>query len=61
MLSTRRAKEVDCTLVLIGNNASDDPEGEVIFETIKSSVDESVVVLAVDDRQGVVTDGAVGG
>jgi trehalose synthase len=42
-------KEVDCTLVLIGNNASDDPEGKVILETIKSSVDESVVVLAVDD------------
>jgi trehalose synthase len=42
-------KEVDCTLVLVGNNASDDPEGEVLLETIKSSIDESVVVLAVDD------------
>jgi trehalose synthase len=42
-------KQVDCTLVLVGNNASDDPEGEVILETIKSSIDGSVVVLSVDD------------
>jgi trehalose synthase len=42
-------KQVDCTLVLIGNNASDDPEGELILETIKRSVDESVIVFAVDD------------
>jgi trehalose synthase len=42
-------KQVDCALVLIGNNASDDPEGECILETIKRSVDESVIVLAVDD------------
>jgi trehalose synthase len=41
--------EVDCTLVLLGNNASDDPEGEVILETVLNSIDERVVVLTVDD------------
>jgi trehalose synthase len=42
-------EEVDCTLVLLGNNALDDPEGEVILETIHSSVDERVIVLTADD------------
>src|SRR3954449_2786473 len=41
-------KEVDCTLVLVGNNASDDPEGGKIFETVKDVADESIIVLAVD-------------
>jgi trehalose synthase len=46
----RRAREqVDCTLVLLGNFATDDPEGNVIFETIRSSVDERIIVLTVDD------------
>src|SRR5205814_6887645 len=46
----RKAREqVDCTLVLVGNNASDDPEGEKILESIKSVADEGIIVLAVDD------------
>lgn len=46
----RKAREqVDCTLVLIGNNASDDPEGGKLLETIESAADESIIVLAVDD------------
>jgi trehalose synthase len=46
----RKARQqVDCTLVLVGNNASDDPEGHVILETIKNSIDERMIVLAVDD------------
>jgi trehalose synthase len=46
----RKAREhVDCRLVLLGNQALDDPEGEVILETIHSSIDESIVVLSVDD------------
>lgn len=46
----RKAREeVDCTLVLVGNNALDDPEGAVILETIQNSVDERIVVLSVDD------------
>jgi trehalose synthase len=46
----RKAREqVDCTLVLVGNSATDDPEGDVMLETIHNSVDESVVVITVDD------------
>ncbi len=42
-------EEVDCTLVLLGNNALDDPEASVILETIQSSIDERIIVLTVDD------------
>jgi trehalose synthase len=35
--------------VLVGNNASDDPESEAILEELKSSIDEGIVILAVDD------------
>jgi len=46
----RKAREqVDCTLVLVGNNALDDPEGDVILETIHSSVDERIIVLTADE------------
>ena len=35
----RKAREqVDCTLVLVGNNATDDPEGEVMLETPTRSI-----------------------
>jgi trehalose synthase len=48
--AVRKAQEqVDCILVLLGNNAIDDPESNVILETIQSSVDERVIVLTVDD------------
>jgi len=47
----RKAREqVDCTFVLVGNNASDDPEGRKILETIESVADEGIIVLAVDDQ-----------
>src|SRR6267142_2288871 len=42
-------KQADCTLVLLGNKATDDPEGEVILETIQNSIDERIIVLTVDD------------
>jgi trehalose synthase len=42
-------KQVDCILVLVGNNASDDPEGGKILETIENVADEGIIVLAVDD------------
>jgi len=46
----RKARErEDCTLVLLGNTASDDPEGDVILETIRNSIDQRVIVLTVDD------------
>jgi len=48
--AVRRARrEVDCRLVLLGSHALDDPEGDVILETIHSSIDERVIVLTVDD------------
>ena len=47
----RRAREqVDCTLVLAGNNALDDPEGGAILETIHGLADERVVILTADDQ-----------
>jgi trehalose synthase len=46
----RKARQqVDCRLVLVGNNASDDPEGGKILETIERVADEDIIVLAVDD------------
>jgi len=42
-------EQVDCTLVLVGNNALDDPEADVILETIHSSIDERIIVLTADD------------
>jgi trehalose synthase len=46
----RKAREqVDCTLVLAGNNASDDPEGEQILDSLRSMADEGIMILAVDD------------
>jgi trehalose synthase len=42
-------QQVDCTLVLLGNKATDDPEGEVMLETIQGSVDDGIIVLTVDD------------
>src|SRR5215204_1105392 len=42
-------EQVDCTLVLVGNNATDDPEGEKIHESIKGVADEGIIVLAADD------------
>jgi trehalose synthase len=46
----RKAREeVDCTLVLLGSTATDDPESAVVLETIQSSIDESVIALTVDD------------
>jgi trehalose synthase len=46
----RRAREqADCILVLAGNSAIDDPEGDVILETIHSSIDESIIVITVED------------
>src|SRR5262249_15716122 len=43
----RVQREVDCRLVLLGSHALDDPEGDVILETIRSSVDDRIIVLAV--------------
>jgi trehalose synthase len=42
-------KQIDCTLILLGNHALDDPEGDIILETIHSSVDKNIIVITVDD------------
>jgi trehalose synthase len=35
--------------VLVGNNASDDPEGGKILEQIQGVADEGIIILSVDD------------
>jgi trehalose synthase len=48
--AVRRAREqADCTLVLVGNSALDDPEAGVILEAIRSSIDERIIVLTAED------------
>jgi trehalose synthase len=42
-------KVVDCTLVLVGNVATDDPEGQDVFESLAQGHDERVRVLSVQD------------
>ncbi len=42
-------REVDCTLVLLGNIATDDPEGQEIFETLLDYQEERILILSVED------------
>lgn len=42
-------KEVDATLVLLGNAALDDPEGQEVFESVLSSQEERIIILSVQD------------
>ena len=42
-------KQVDCTLVLVGNVATDDPEGQEIFESLCKCGEERIRVLSVQD------------
>ena len=42
-------KEVECTLVLVGNVASDDPEGEVVYDSLLKSREERIVILSCQD------------
>jgi trehalose synthase len=42
-------KEVDCTLVLVGNVATDDPEGQEVFSTLCSQAEERIRILSVQD------------
>jgi trehalose synthase len=45
----RARKQVDCTLVLLGNVATDDPEGQEVFEAICECAEERIHVLSVQD------------
>ncbi len=42
-------KQVDCTLVLVGNVATDDPEGQEVFSKVCSSAGERIRILSVQD------------
>jgi len=42
-------KEVACTLVLLGNIATDDPEGEEVYRSLFSSREERIIILTVQD------------
>jgi len=45
---------VDCTLVLLGNFASDDPEGAEIYEALVKSRDERILILPNGDDTALV-------
>jgi trehalose synthase len=47
-------KEVDATLVLLGNFATDDPEGSEVYESIMASRDERILVLPYGDDTALV-------
>lgn len=42
-------KEVDATLVLLGNVATDDPEGIEVYESLLGSREERIIILSVED------------
>ncbi len=42
-------REVDCTLVLLGNIATDDPEGEEVYRSLSSCREERIIILTVQD------------
>jgi trehalose synthase len=42
-------KQVDCTLVLLGNVATDDPEGAEVYQSLLDSRGERIVILSRQD------------
>ncbi|NRD66455.1 glycosyltransferase [Corallococcus exiguus] len=42
-------KEMPCTLVLLGNMASDDPEGQQVYEQVMRHKDERLIILSQED------------
>jgi len=42
-------KEVDATLVLLGNVATDDPEGQEVFESLLGCKEERIIILTAED------------
>jgi trehalose synthase len=42
-------REVDCTLVLLGNVATDDPEGEEVYKSLLDRREERIIILTVQD------------
>ena len=50
----RARKEMDATLVLLGNFATDDPEGEQIYESLCACRDERILILTSGDDTALV-------
>jgi trehalose synthase len=44
-------KEVDCTLVLVGNLATDDPEGQDIYASLCECREERIRILSIQDSE----------
>jgi trehalose synthase len=42
-------READCTLVLLGNVATDDPEGEAVYRSLLRRREERIRILSVED------------
>jgi len=42
-------KEADCTLVLLGNVATDDPEGTEVYQSLLDSREERIIILSRQD------------
>ena len=42
-------QEVDCTLVLLGNVATDDPEGEEVYQSLLDCREERIIILSRQD------------
>ncbi len=42
-------RQVDCTLVLLGNVATDDPEGQAVFESLLDCQEERIIILSAQD------------
>lgn len=42
-------KEVDATLVLLGNVATDDPEGKQVYESLLDEQEERIIILSEED------------
>ena len=42
-------KEVDATLVLLGNVATDDPEGEEVYNSLREQREERIIILSKED------------
>lgn len=47
-------KEIDATLVLLGNFAADDPEGSEVYDSLMSKREERIIILACGDDTGLV-------
>lgn len=42
-------KEIDATLVLLGNVATDDPEGKQVYESLLDEQEERIIILSEED------------